>query len=150
MSDTPSRPRPATAGGGRPAAPRQKSLIQLIQQLPDRVSVLVHSEIELIKTEVIGKLKALGLGAAFFVVAAVILLFMVGVLLTAAVLALSLIMPGWLAALLVALVLLIAAAIVALIGWRKLKTGLPPTPEQSIASLKNDLSAITGTVKRGA
>ncbi|WBU37181.1 phage holin family protein [Homoserinibacter sp. YIM 151385] len=122
----------------------RRSLIQLVTELPERVTELVHSEIELIKTELIGKLKALGIGAGLFAAAAVVLLFMVGVLLTAAILALSLVMPGWLAALLVALVLLIVAGILALIGWRTMQAGIPPIPDQSIESLKRDLRAIKG------
>ena len=66
----------------------------------------------------------------------VVLLVMIGVLLTAAILALSLVLPGWLAALLVAAVLLIVAGILALIGYRILKKGIPPVPTESIDSLK--------------
>lgn len=141
MADTPT--------SARSAAPRKRGLIELLSALPERVTDLVRSEIELIKTELIAKLKALGIGAGLLVAAAVILLFMVGVLLTAAILALSQVMPGWLAALLVALVLLIAAAIVGFVGYRILKGGIPPIPEQGIASIKKDIRAVKGTGKRG-
>ncbi|MEO5921727.1 MAG: phage holin family protein, partial [Pseudolysinimonas sp.] len=66
---------------------------------------------------------------------------------TAGILALSQIMPGWLAALLVAAGLLIIAAILALIGYRILKKGIPPVPTESIDSLKRDLRAIQGIGK---
>lgn len=141
-------PRFPADGGAAPR--RKKSLLDLVTDLPTLVTDLVHREIELIKSEVIGKLKALGIGAGLLVGALGILLFMVGTLLTAGILALSLVMPGWLAALLVSLVLLIAAAIVGLIGWRKLQSGLPPVPTESIDSLQRDLRAIKGTGKRGA
>jgi energy-coupling factor transporter transmembrane protein EcfT len=72
---------------------------------------------------------------------------MVGVLLTAAVLGLSYVMPGWLAALLVAFLLLVIAAVFALIGYRKLKEGLPPQPAATIASVKRDIDTIKGMVK---
>lgn len=144
MSDTPTRDLPP-----RGPKARKKSLVELLAELPERVTSLVQSEIELIKTEVIAKLKSLGIGAGLIAAAAVILLFMVGVLLTAAILGLSAVMPGWLAALLVAAVLLIIAALLGFAGWRVLKAGIPPIPNQSINSLKKDLRAIKGTGKRG-
>ena len=69
-------------------------------------------------------------------------------LLTAAILALSAIMPGWLAALLVAAVLLIIAVILGLVGYRVLKKGIPPLPNETISGLKKDLNVIRGVGKR--
>jgi membrane protein implicated in regulation of membrane protease activity len=133
-----------------PSRPRTPSLAQLATDLPNRVTELLHAEIELLKTEVIGKLKALGVGAGLLLGAAIVLGFMVGVLLTAAILALSLVLPGWLAALIVAAFLLIVAVIIGLIGWRVLKRGIPPIPQESIRSLRSDLRTIRGLGKRGA
>jgi len=132
------------------SANRAPSLVELVSELPGRVTDLVHAEIQLLKTEVIGKLKSLGIGAGLLLGAAIVLGFMFGVLLTAAILALSLVMPGWLAALLVAAVLLIVAAILALVGWRVLKRGIPPIPNESIHSLQRDVRTIRGLGKRGA
>lgn len=136
----------ATASPQQPRS-RTPSLVELLTDLPNRVTTLVHAEIDLIKTEVIGKLKALGIGAGVLLGAVVLLGFMFGVLLTAAILALSLVIPGWLAALLVAAVLLIVAVILALIGWRILKKGIPPIPSESIHSLKSDVRTIRGLAK---
>lgn len=131
-----------------PVAPRKRSLIELVTSIPTLVADLVQREIDLLKAEMIAKLKALGIGAGLIAGALVILLGMLGVLLTAAILALSLIMPGWLAALLVAAVLLIIAVILGLIGYRILKRGIPPLPTESIDSLKRDYRAIRGIGKR--
>lgn len=128
---------------------KRKSIFAMIADIPTLVTDLVQREIELVKTEVVAKLKALGVGAGLIAVAAVVLLAMLGVLLTAAIFALSLIMPGWLAALLVAAGLLIVAVIVGLIGYRILKKGIPPLPSESIESLRRDLRAIKGIGKRG-
>jgi amino acid permease len=76
-------------------------------------------------------------------------LFMIGVLLTSAVLALSLVMPGWAAALVVAAFLLIVAVILGLIGYRILKKSMPLYPVDSIDSLQKDLRAIQGIGQRG-
>ncbi|GAB3403392.1 hypothetical protein GCM10027515_14320 [Schumannella luteola] len=131
--------------GKLPKPPRKPSLVELVSGLPGQVTDLVHHEIELVKAEMIGKLKALGIGGGLILGAVGILLFMLGVLLTAAVLGLSETgLPGWASALIVAGVLLIAAAIVALIGWRKLKGGLPPVPTEAIDSLQRDLRVVKG------
>lgn len=132
-----------------PAA-RKRSLFELIGELPNQVSELVHREIELVKAEMTAKLKALGSGGGLLAGAVVVLLFMVGVLLTAAVLGLAEVMPGWAAALIVAGVLLIIAVVLGLIGYRILKRGIPPVPNETIDSLQRDLRAIRGIGKRGA
>lgn len=129
-------------------APRKRSLIELVTSIPTLVTDLVAREIELIKAEMLAKIKALGIGAGLIAGALIILLGMLGVLLTALILALSLIMPGWLAALLVAAGLLIIAVILGLIGYSVLKKGIPPIPTESIDSLQRDYRAIKGIGKR--
>ncbi len=131
-----------------PRAPK-RSLISLVTDIPALIQELFHREVELLKAEVIAKLKALGIGAGLIAGAAVILLFMIGTLLTAAIFGLSQVMPGWLAALLVSAFLLIVAAILAFIGYRILKRGVPPVPSESIDSLQRDYRAIRGIGKRG-
>jgi len=132
------------------SAPRKKSLFELIGEIPTLVTDLVQREIELVKTELVTKLKALGVGAGIIAAAVLVLLAMLGVLLTAAIFALTLTgLPGWAAALIVAGVLLIVAVILGLIGYRILKQGVPPVPTESIESIKRDIRAIKGMGKRG-
>lgn len=138
----------SSATGSPADAPRRRSLVELVTSIPTLVTDLVQREIELIKSEMTAKLKALGIGAGFLAGAVLLLLAMLGVLLTAGILALSLVMPGWLAALLVAAGLLLVAAILGFIGYRVLKKGIPPLPSESIDSLKRDLRAIKGIGKR--
>jgi hypothetical protein len=146
MSDT--NPTTGAKPAARPAA-KKRSLIQLVTDIPTLVRELVTGEIELLKAEMIRKAKALGIGAALIFGAAVVLLFFIGVLLTAAILGLATTgLPAWLCALIVAFVLLIAAGILGLIGYRKLKTGLPPVPKETISGLKKDLNVVRGVGKR--
>jgi hypothetical protein len=140
---------PTTGAGSVPSRGPKRSLLSLIADIPALIQELFHREVELLKAEVFAKLKALGAGAGLLAGAVVVLLFMIGVLLTAAVLALSQVMPGWLAALIVAAFLLIVAGILALIGYRILKRGIPPIPTESIDSLQRDYRAIRGIGKRG-
>lgn len=125
----------------------KRSLFQLISDIPTLVTDLVKGEIAQLKAEMIGKLKALGIGGGLIAGALVILLYMFGVLLTAAIMGLAVVMPAWLAALIVAFVLLLLAALVALIGYRKLKAGLPPVPVDTIESVKRDIDTIKGMGK---
>ena len=133
----------------KPRTGSTRSLLSLVTDIPALIQELFHREVELLKAEIIGKLKALGVGAGLLLGAAVVVLFALGVLFTAGILALGQIMPGWLAALLVALLLLIVAAILALVGFRILKRGIPPIPKDSIDSLQKDVRALRGIGKRG-
>lgn len=128
--------------------PPRRGLFQLIGDVPELVQELVQREIQLVKTEIVSKLKGLGIGVGFIAGAVIVIFGMLGVLLTAAVLALSLVLPGWAAALIVAGVLLILAVILGLIGYRKVVRTGAPLPTETIDSLQRDLRAIKGIGKR--
>lgn len=132
------------------AKPRKRSLVELITTLPEQVQELVKREIDLVKTEIVEKLKALGAGAGLLLAAVITLMFFIGVLLTLAIIGLSYVLPAWAAALIVAGVLLIIAVVLGLVGYRVLKTGIPPVPTEAIASIQKDILAIKGEGRRGA
>ncbi len=137
-----------TASDDSSRPPRKRSLLGLLSDVPALVRELVVGEIELLKQEMLRKLRALGGGIVLLVITLIVLLGMLGVLLTAGIFALSLIMPGWLAALLVAAGLLVIAVILGLIGYAVLKRGIPPIPSETISGLKKDLNVIRGVGKR--
>jgi tetrahydromethanopterin S-methyltransferase subunit C len=137
-----------TTQGAPEGVPRKRSLLALLTEIPLLVRELVLGEIELLKQEMIRKLKALGTGAGLLVGALIFIFAMLGVLLTSAIFALSAIMPGWLAALLLAAVLLIIAVILGLVGYRVLKKGIPLLPTETISGLKKDVNVIRGVGKR--
>lgn len=126
------------------SAAKKKSLLTLIGDLPTLVGSLIRDEIEQIKKELTEKLKSLGIGVGFFAGAAFFGFFAFAVLVAAAILGIAEALPGWLAALIVAVFLLVITAILVLVGVRKLKKGVPPVPEKSIESVKNDVRAIKG------
>jgi len=123
---------------------RSRSFFALVQDVPTLVTDLVKGELALLKYEIIGTLKAFGIGAGFLVGALVFVFAMLGVLLTGIVLLIAIWLPGWLSALIVAFVLLLVAALLALLGYKSIKKGLPAVPEKTIASLKRDLKAVKG------
>lgn len=123
-------------------------MFELFGEVPILLRELLEAEIELLKAEVLRKLKTAGIGAGLIAIAAVLALLFFGVLLTAAILALSLVMPGWLAALVVGFVLLVIIAILVLLGVRSVKKAMPPIPTETIDSVKRDIDVIKGVGKR--
>jgi uncharacterized membrane protein YqjE len=128
--------------------PERKGLFALIGDVPRLVTDLVKGEIELAKLELIAKLKKIGVGAGLLFGAAIVLLLFVTMLLTAAVLGLGEVMPPWLAALLVALVLLLVAAALAFVGYKAVQKALPPVPERALRNLERDVNVLKGSGRR--
>lgn len=110
----------------------------LLTDLREDVVRLVTGEIALFKAEMTKKAKDLGIGAGMLVVALVLALFGFGTLIAAAVLGLATVLPAWLAALIVGVVLILVAVILALVGVKKLKAGAKPVPERSVEALTGD------------
>lgn len=131
MTETSPRP------GGEP------SLGQLIGKMTETLSALVRDEIQLAQAQLTEKGKALGTGGALFAVAGLFGLFGLGWLLHAAFLGLSVALPGWAAALIVAGAVLLIAAVAALVG--KAKMDKAPTPETK-ENIQKDIDAIKAGV----
>jgi Flp pilus assembly protein TadB len=74
--------------------------------------------------------------------AGVLALYGGGALVAAVILALALVMPGWLAAVIVGVALLILAALLGLGGKRQVSKATPPLPEEAIESIKADVDAV--------
>ena len=127
---------------------KPRSLFGLVGDVPKLVKELVKGELNLLKAEMLTKAKIFGLAAGLLVGALVIVLYAIGVLLTAAVMGLATVMPAWLAALVIAVVMLIVAGILGWLGWKRLKKGLPITPKRTIDSVKNDINAVKGMGKK--
>lgn len=122
----------------------KKTVFSLIGELPGIITTLIRDEIEQLKRELITRVKAIGIGAAFFVVAAVLLYFAAFPLMAAIVIGLGQALPYWLSALILGVVLLIIAAVFVFIGLSRLKKGVPPVPKESVDSVKDDVKAFKG------
>ncbi|HKQ62418.1 MAG TPA: phage holin family protein [Candidatus Polarisedimenticolaceae bacterium] len=92
---------------------------QLIGQLFETVSLLVTKEVELARAELKANLKAELDMVKLLAAGGIVAVFAVNMLLVAAVFALTVWMPGWMAALGVAVLLLIIAGLLGLIGWQR-------------------------------
>ena len=111
----------ATVTANPPLDPETQSLStrQLLTRLIETVSLLVTKEIELVRAEIKADLKAEIATVALLVAAGVVAVFGVTMLLVAAVFALTVWMPGWLAALAIAVLLLAIGGVLALVGWTR-------------------------------
>ena len=58
-------------------------------------------------------------------------------------------MTGWLAALIVAAIYGVTAAVLALAGKSKVEQGVPPVPEQTVESVKEDVEWTKQRAKDG-
>ena len=128
--------------------PENASTGQLISQLTEQISRLVRDEARLAQAEVTQKAKRLGVGAGLFGGAGLVAFFGLAALITAAILALALVLPGWLAALIVAVVLFAVAGVLALVGKKDVQKGSPPVPTEAIASVKTDIATMKESARR--
>jgi uncharacterized membrane protein YqjE len=136
MTDTSAGP--AAPPNGR-AALRERPAGELVKDLSTQVSTLVRQELELAKVELTEKGKQAGIGAGMFGGAGLFALYGVGALVATAILALATAVDGWLAALIVAVVLFALAGVLALFCKARTKRAVPPMPEQTVETLKEDV-----------
>jgi uncharacterized membrane protein YqjE len=118
---------------------REWPLPELLKQLSEETTRLVHQEIELAKAELAQKGRQAGMGAGLFGAAGAIGFLALAALTTCLILALDAAVPAWLAALIVAVVYGAIAAVLAMRGRAKVKQAVPPLPEQTIETVKEDV-----------
>jgi hypothetical protein len=118
---------------------RERPLPELLRLLSQETTQLLKQEIELAKAEVGEKGRQAGKGAGLFGAGGVIGLGAVGALTACFILALNAVVPGWLAALIVAVVYAAVAVVLVLQGRNKVQQATPPVPEQTIETLKEDV-----------
>jgi uncharacterized membrane protein YqjE len=134
-----------TAQHGDPEGQTQdQTLGALVHQLTQQVPELIRSELRLAQAEVAQKGKRAGVGIGMFSVAGLLAFFAFGSIVATAILALSLVVDAWLAALVVALVLLAGAAVAGVVGKNKVAEAGPPAPERAIQGLKEDIATVKG------
>ena len=136
------------ATNGDTGSGRDASTKELVQELAEQTSTLVRKELALAQIELKEKGKRAGIGGGLFGVAGLVALYGVGALIAAAILALSTAVDGWLAALIVAVVLFAVAGIAALAGKGQVQRATPAAPEQAIDSTKQDVREIKEHARR--
>jgi hypothetical protein len=155
-------PVPSTAGATRaavaPPDPSQASTGELIGRLSDQLGRLGRDEVRLAQAEVTPKTKRLGIGLGLFGGAGVVALLGAGALVTAAILGLANVLPGWPAAVIVAVVLFAVvlfavvlfavAGILALIAKLDVDKAKPPLSTETTAGVQADIDTVKKAVSR--
>jgi uncharacterized protein YacL len=117
---------------------RERPVGDLVKQLADQTSTLVRQEIDLVKAEVTQQGREAGKGVGLLAGGAMVGLLGAGTLVAFLVLLLNRAIADWLAALIVAVLLLALAAALALAGRNRLRRATPPAP-QTVETVKEDV-----------
>jgi Flp pilus assembly protein TadB len=121
---------------------------ELVRQASRQVSELVRAELRLGVAEVKDKARQAGRGFGLLAGAGLVALYGIGAGLTAAIAALALVLSVWAAALIVAGALFVVAAVLGLIGRKRVRRGVPPMPVQALDSTRQDVAEIRERVRR--
>ncbi|MCF3137153.1 phage holin family protein [Streptomyces olivochromogenes] len=126
----------------RPSADGQPSVGDLVGRATEQLSRLVRQEAALAKEELVEKGRRAGRGGGLLGAGAAVGYVGLIVLAGSATAALSLTLPVWAAALVVAAVFFVVAAVLAAIGRDRLRRAAPPAPQEALASVRADVEEI--------
>ncbi|MDP9016792.1 MAG: phage holin family protein [Candidatus Eremiobacteraeota bacterium] len=118
---------------------RDQGIGDLMKRLSSELSLLIRQELDLAKAEMLEKGKVAGASAGMFSGAAVAGVLAAGAFTAFLILALSLAMAPWLAALIVTIVYGAVAGILAMSGKKKFEEAAPLIPEQTVDTVKEDV-----------
>ncbi|QNG21069.1 phage holin family protein [Rhodococcus triatomae] len=121
--------------------PADASIGALVKDATTQMSTLVRAEVELAKAEVTGEVKRGLQGSVFFILAFTVLLFSSFFFFFFLAELLDVWVARWLAFLIVFLIMVVATAILAFIGYRRVKK--IRAPEKTIESLKTTGSVLS-------
>jgi hypothetical protein len=124
------------------------STAELVRLAGEQISRLVRDELQLARVEMSVKARRFGTGAGLFGAAGFVALYGIGALIAALVLLLALVVPAWLAALIVGVAMFAVAGLMALLGRGQLRRAVPATPEQTLNSVKADVQTVAEAVRK--
>jgi hypothetical protein len=124
-----------------PRSAAEPSISELMTQLSAQSSRLLRDEMRLAQREFMESAKHAGIGAGLISMAGLLAVFGFGGVVAAAIAALSLVLPVWAAALIVAAVLFAAAGVAGLVSKRQLEE-VSTTPEMTVANVKQDIQEV--------
>jgi uncharacterized membrane protein YqjE len=130
--------RPPAGAGPEP------TLGTLVHDLSTQIPELVRSELRLAQAEMTEKGKRAGLGIGMFSGAGLLAFLGLATLVATAILALAQVLDAWLAALIVAVVLLLGGGLLALLGKNQVTEATPAMPERAVEGIKEDIATVKG------
>ena len=117
------------------------SIGELLSRLSEQTSRLVRDELRLAQKEFQQSARHAGIGAGLFSLAGLLAVLGFATLIGAAVAALSLVLPVWAAAVIVAAALFLAAGVVGLVGRRQADEVTPAAP-RTVETVKADIEEV--------
>ena len=126
----------------------QPSLGALMSRVSENISTLIRTEIALNKAKAAETGKRFGLGAGLLGAAGVFALFGLGYLLTTLSQVIALWLPKWAGSLIVAVLVLIVAGMLALVGKKEIDKGRLVVPAPQVG-LRQDVQAVTNSLREG-
>ncbi|MFI5682795.1 phage holin family protein [Streptomyces sp. NPDC051636] len=126
----------------RPTTDEHSSVGELVGRATEQLSQLARQEVALAKEELAEKGRRAGRGGGLLGAAGAVAYAGLLGLAATAVAALSLTLPVWAAALIVTAVLFAVAGLLAATGRAQLRRAAPPTPEETLGSVKADVDEI--------
>ena len=127
---------------------RQASIGELAKGLSQDVTTLVRKEMELARAEMREKARSAGPGIGMFGGAGVFALAALGAFTAFAILLLDLVMPAWLAAVIVTAVWAAVAGFLYVRGRERVREAGSPVPEQTVEAVKEDVDMAKEMLKR--
>jgi hypothetical protein len=118
---------------------REQPMGELFKQLSNDLSTLVRQELKLAQAEMTEKGKNAGVGVGMFGGAGIVGLLALGALTACLIAALATGMDVWLAALIVTVAYAAIAGVLALVGKSRVTEAVPPVPEQTVETVKEDV-----------
>jgi uncharacterized membrane protein YqjE len=125
-----------------------ESVAELVKRAASQTAELVRKEIQLGQVELKDKGRRAGKGVGLLGAAGLVAFYGGGAVIAAAVLGLAEAVEPWLSALIIGIVLLGIAAVIGLIGRKTTADALPPKPEQTMASVHDDLQHLKEQTSR--
>lgn len=119
-----------------------RSIGELVASISEKFGAIIRDEVAYFKAELNEKIQGARKAVILLAAAGILALYMLGVLLAAAVLGLAQVFSPWLAALIVGGALLLIIAGLALAGLRFLKQGKVPSGEEIKDHVKDDVEAV--------
>ena len=128
-----------TTTEGERSGLREAPISELLRSLVADVLLIIRGETELAKIELKDKASKAGVAFGLLAGGAAFALYSLGTLIVAAVLALAIVLPAWVAASIVSVVLLAIGATLAAIGRTRLREGGPYAPTKTLATVEEDI-----------
>ena len=125
-----------------------ESVAELVKRAASQTADLVRKEIQLGQVELKDKGRRAGKGVGLLGAAGLIAFYGGGALVAAAVVGLAEAVEPWLSALIIGIALLVIAAVVGLVGRKTTADALPPKPEETMASVHDDLEHLKERTSR--